>query len=333
MLATLDAGTFVIRFIDIAIVGVIVGPGIRLIFDRVPRRLDPFGIGYVCGMPFAIGCLAQLATGMKQLPAACFAGWVSLAISLSFLMLLGRHRHFSIAMAMPLFLPSSALGSLAAFEITSNYSEFVWLLAAASIGLAPTLACLESLRSVTHARYWVRSSIDIDAPPEVIWKRIVRVDPIQPHEWSMYRPLTLLGFPVPDRAELTFDGIDGLRQGIFSGQVLFDEPVRAWDFGRYVEFEVQARADAQSQMPFDEFTRIGGRYFDVTRAYYELEPLANGAIRLHLGSMHRVSSRMKSYASLWSRLILWAFQRDVLVLIKRRCEHAAQAARVNALSS
>lgn len=58
------------------------------------------------------------------------------------------------------------------------------------------------------------------------------------------------------------------------------------------------------------------------RGDYELESLANGVTRLHLRSLHRVSTDMNWYAHLWMGSIMRDLQVRILQVIRDRCERA-----------
>jgi hypothetical protein len=106
--------------------------------------------------------------------------------------------------------------------------------------------------------------------------------------------------------------------------VLFEEPVVARELGRRVAFDVHVNQEAVAELPFDQFTRIGGEFFDLHRAEYVLEPLDCGRVRLQLNSMQILRTRLNGYAGWSGRLILAAFQRNILAVVKTRCEHPAK---------
>jgi hypothetical protein len=165
----------------------------------------------------------------------------------------------------------------------------------------------------------VESSIDINASPATVWKNIERVPAIHSAElqpsWSH-----AIGFPNPVEATLSKEAVGGVRNATFEGGVLFIETVDTWEPGHHLGFSIRAQTDKIPATTLDEHVTVGGEYFDVLRGDYELEPLSNGAIRLHLRSLHRVSTDLNWYAHLWTDAIMGDLQVRILQVIKKRCE-------------
>ncbi len=165
----------------------------------------------------------------------------------------------------------------------------------------------------------VSSVIDIHAPADVVWRNIERVPSIQapelPPAWSRR-----IGFPAPDEATLSHEGVGGVRHATFKGGVLFIETVDTWEPDHRLGFSIRAETEFIPKTTLDEHVRIGGPYFDVLHGEYVLEPLGTGATRLHLTSRHRVSTDVNWYAHLWTDAVMRDIQRSILFVIKNRCE-------------
>jgi hypothetical protein len=82
-------------------------------------------------------------------------------------------------------------------------------------------------------RYQVRTSIEIAAPPEVVWKRVVAFPPMPPATGWPFR----LGFAYPIEARLTGEGLTADRQCRFSTRA-FKEPILVWEPGKHFVFSV-----------------------------------------------------------------------------------------------
>jgi hypothetical protein len=280
------------------------------------RWLDPLTAGYLIGGPFAAGLLSVAASGSLA------AAWLAVALGVAVQLLLRMHRLLSVLMAMPLFLLGSAAGGLLGLALLAAEPSSATLIGvSAVVALLPVaVAMLETGFAPASDRRDVRTQTVVRARPETIWANVVRVSPIEPREWALYRVLALLGFPAPERAVLSNDGPRGLRQGIFSGAVLFDEPVLEWRPGERIRVAVRVRHESLAGMPFDDFTRIGGDYFNMVTAEYRLEAIDAEHTRVHLDSTHRLTTRLNGYAGWWSGLVLRTFQRSILALVKARCE-------------
>jgi len=70
----------------------------------------------------------------------------------------------------------------------------------------------------------------------------------------------------------------------------------------------------------DILAQIGGRYFDIFEAGYDIEPLTDGRVRLRLNSTYRLSTHFNAYGVLWTDWILHDFQGYVLQTVKTRVE-------------
>jgi hypothetical protein len=166
----------------------------------------------------------------------------------------------------------------------------------------------------------VENTIEINAPPSAVWRNIERVPRIDVQElqpsWS-HR----IGFPNPVEATLSKEGIGGIRHATFEGGVLFIETIDRWEPQHRLGFSIQAQTQQIPATTLDEHVTVGGKFFDVLRGEYVLEPLANGAIRLHLISRQRVSTDFNWYAHLWTDAVMSDLQKRILFVVKNRSEH------------
>jgi hypothetical protein len=305
--------------------GAAVGTGIRFIYQwrRLRPALDPFTAGHVFGLPLTSGFVTGAVAGWCGADSWLLAAMLplaTLAVICTVTLALRWQRLLSIILNLPAFAIMGMLGGLMSAHAVRTNPGTVVLVGAILSALPVAASLIESRHPARRRTRWVRTSTVVSSEAGAIWERIVRVAPIESKEWGAYRLFALLGFPAPQRAELNLDGLGGLRLGIFSNRVLFEEPVAVWEPGRRVAFDVHVNAEAIGELPFDEFTRIGGAYLDLHRAQYVLEPLGSGRVRLHLMSLHSVTTRLNGYAGWWAEVILAAFQRNILALIRARCE-------------
>jgi hypothetical protein len=175
-----------------------------------------------------------------------------------------------------------------------------------------SLLMKRDLRSVNNARV-------IHASPEIVWRNIERVPRIDsselPLSWA-HR----IGFPSPVEATLSYPGIGGVRHATFEGGVLFIENIDVWEPGRRLAFSIHAQTDQIPPTTLDDHVQVGGPFFDVLRGEYVIEPLADGSVRLHLTSLHRVSTDFNWYARYWTDGVMADIQETILTVIQKRCE-------------
>lgn len=286
-------------------------------------------LGFLVFMPFAVGFIAVFIAERKQAQRVwvwLLLPWLPVLAGAATAMLALLEGLICVVMFLPLGLIVSTVGGLlggaTARFLRSRRSRN---LSVACIMFLPFfVAPWEQQAFHTWELRSVENVVDIQAPAAVVWRNIERVPRIRPEElpssWSHG-----IGFPDPIEATLSHEGVGGVRDATFEGGVLFIETVDVWEPERRLEFSIQAQADRIPPTTFDEHVRVGGPYFDVLRGKYRLEPLADGKIRLHLSSRHRVSTDFNWYARLWTDAIMADLQTRILQVIKRRCESGAQA--------
>ena len=165
----------------------------------------------------------------------------------------------------------------------------------------------------------VENVIDIQAPPEVVWRNIERVPAIRhdelPSTWAH-----AIGFPDPIEATLSHEGVGGVRNASFAGNLVFIETIDVWEPRQRLAFTIATDTDKIPPTTLDEHVRIGGPYFDVLRGEYRLEALPKNATRLHLSSQHRLSTDFNWYAHFWTDAIMSDLQKRILIVVRNRCQ-------------
>jgi hypothetical protein len=164
----------------------------------------------------------------------------------------------------------------------------------------------------------VNTEILIHAPVQTVWANIASVPRIAPEElpgsW-----VQKIGFPLPVEATLSHPGVGGIRQATFTGNLTFTETVNQWELNKDLRFSIRANTESIPPTTLDEHLVIGGRFFDVLDGEYSLEPRPDG-VMLHLTSRERLSTHVNPYAGVWTDAVMRAIQRQILVVIRNRCE-------------
>jgi hypothetical protein len=305
-------------------IGLAYGVAIRLLASLHANDLVVMSMSFTCILPFAMGAITVYFIEVRRplrLRSWLLLPWLPLATALAAAMITLLEGLICVVMFLPLAMVLSSvgglLGGLAARVIKSE-----------RLGNA-SLCCVMALPLLTAP--WekqifhgfelreVENTIDIQVPPDVIWRNIERVSKIRPGElpdsWS-HR----IGFPDPVEATLSHEGVGGVRNATFAGGLYFLETVDVWEPERRLAFTIAAQTDAIPATTLDEHVRVGGPYFDVLRGEYRLEALGNGTTRLHLSSRHRISTDFNWYAHLWTDAVMSDLQKRILQVIKGRCE-------------
>lgn len=198
-------------------------------------------------------------------------------------------------------------------------------LVVAAFALLPFVAApIERQFATPDAVRRVENAVLIDAPAAVVWQHIIRVAPIRAVDLGP-SVIDAIGFPRPIEATLTREGVGGVRHATFERGVEFIETVDDWQPQRRLSFSIVPNTATIPPTTFDEHVIVGGRFFDVLRGTYELQPAGPGRTRLVLHSEQRLSTHLNWYAGLWTGFVMSEIQGRILAVLKRRCETPGQA--------
>jgi len=305
-------------------VGFIYGAVLRYGFGWENKIFRTVTLGFVLLAPFAMGFITVFVIERRQAQPIWtwfLYPWIPVLGGVAGAGVMLWEGLICIAMFIPIALVASILGGVAAGLIgrmvRSRASRNASLVCVACLPLLITpferqLFSQRDLRSVENV-------IDIKASPSIVWRNIERVPAIRASElkpsWSH-----TIGFPNPVEATLSKEGVGGVRNATFEGGVLFIETVNIWEPEHHLGFSIKAQTDQIPKTTLDEHVTIGGQYFDVLHGDYETEPLPNGTTRLHLRSLHRVSTDLNWYAHIWKDAIMGDLQGRILHVIRDRSE-------------
>jgi hypothetical protein len=307
-------------------VGLAYGLVFRLLFvqSRLEALFGVMTIGFLFVVPFALGWLTVAVgerSGPWSWPARLFVPMLTALVALGSALALAWEGLICIVLWVPLTVVMSLLGGLAAAVVgilvrrRRSRAAAAGLVALLPLAVAPGERLFEAPAEVRV----VRTSIDVAAPPETVWRAISRVRRFEPEEhgtsWS-HR----IGFPRPVEATLDREGVGGVRLASFEGGVVFVETVTLWEPGRRLAFTIHADPESIPMRTLDPHVTVGGEFFDVLEGGYQIEPLGPERVRLHLESRHRVSTRFNFYSRLWTDFVMTDVQRYILERLKVRCE-------------
>ena len=280
-----------------------------------------YGWGLFVALPFVMGFTAAHIYGARQprsagaqIGVACLSVLL-LAIGL---MALAFEGLICIAMAAPLALPLAALGGVCAHVVQKNRrlqndAAFVAIL----LLFAPGLEWLEHAVARPSPVFEVRSSLDIEAPPEEVWDKVISFTEIPaPKEW-MFRA----GVAYPIRAEMLGRGVGAERHCVFSTGA-FVEPIQIWDAPRRLKFSVTSNpAPMQEWTPYPHVDPPHLHGFLVSEGgQFLLTPLPNGGTRLEGTTWYRHGLWPSTYWKLWSDEIIHRIHLRVLTHIRDEVE-------------
>ncbi len=225
-----------------------------------------------------------------------------------------------LAMAAPLaWLLAIAGGSLANLTHTrSGWPHSSPSIFGALVIVLPMLLGIEHSSSLPVPRFQVRTSIEIAAPPEIVWKHIIQFPPITtPQEWPFQ-----LGIAYPIEATLTGEGLAADRECRFStGR--FKEPILIWDPGKEFAFAVSEEPVLMKETsPYKNIhvRHLEDHDFQPERADFVINALPNGGTRLEGTTTYTNKMWPGVYWRLWTDSIIHNIHNRVFNHVKALAE-------------
>jgi hypothetical protein len=292
------------------------------------RSLGMYGLGVFLALPFVMGylavwlhCLMQPRGSLDVVVvvslALVFAGLGILAVAIEGLVCL--------AMAAPIAWILAVMGGYLAFLIHNRpdpHGAIASPLAALFLAL-PVLFGAEHFAGPPVPRYQVHTSMDIDAPPLVVWNRLIAFPPITAPRDLPFR----LGIAYPIEARIQGEGLTADRECRFSTGS-FKEPILAWVPGRHFAFGVADEPLLMKEMtPYHDIKvrHLEDHDFQPERADFVLTLLPDGGTRLEGTTTYQNKMWPGLYWRLWTDAIVHAIHRRVFAQIKRLAEADARA--------
>jgi hypothetical protein len=224
-----------------------------------------------------------------------------------------------LLMAAPLALVLAALGGVLGYGIQAGY----WTAKGSPLVLSVVLLLMPGFFGVEHVaqlkapEFVVRTSIEVQAPPETVWNQVVAFAEIPPPTEMLFQA----GIAYPIRAEITGRGVGAIRHCVFSTGA-FVEPIEIWDEPRLLKFGVTA-----SPPPLEEMTPYGHieprhlrGYFGSEDGQFVLTALPGGGTRLEGTTRYQNAMWPAAYWHVWSDYVIHRIHLRVLRHIKGAAE-------------
>jgi hypothetical protein len=277
------------------------------------RLLLNYGWGMFIALPFAMGFVAALVYSIHQrrsLKSCIGVACLSVGVLGAGLMAFALEGFFCLIMAAPLAFPLSAFGGACAYAVQKRQlrTETPVILAALLL-FAPGVEWMEHIAAVPSSVYIVRTSIDVQAPPERVWKQVVAFSEIPPPTEWMFRA----GIAYPIRAEMLGSGVGAERHCVFSTGS-FVEPIEIWDAPRRLKFSVTSNPPPMEEWtPYSHIEPPHLHGFLVSEGgQFLLIPLANGGTHLEGTTWYRHGLWPSGYWRAWSDAIIHRIHLRVL---------------------
>lgn len=303
--------------------GVLYGLLLRVLVTAVPGLTNgAMSVAFLLGTPFAVGAITVYGWCDEK---SGFLEWIVRPAVSIVLMLLGcavtlLEGSICLVMMAPLFL---ALGSAGGVFMGLLRTLWGWRRSQlGAVAVLPFLLALGDEHIALHERQQeLRQSVEVQAPPAVVWQQILNARSIRPDELP-FSWTHLIGVPKP---------LEGVNVQTAAGEVRFSKWERGVAFrGRVTDrqehvairwhYEFDPHSFPEGSM--DDHVAIGGRYFDLHDTTFHLTPLAGNRTLLEIVAHYRVSSSVNFYALPVARVLGNDFLHTILGLYQRRSEKA-----------
>ena len=297
--------------------------------------LGEYGAAMFLGAPTISGHVATLV--FCRLHGARLGGAIAssvLALAISFVVMLAFAIEGAVCLVMtaPLAGIASMLGCLVAYGMWVAFAPSgapPTAAGPASLSLLPIALILEVVTPLPHeGERMVESVIEVDAPPDVVWPRVIAFPDLPPPDELIFRA----GVASPTGAVIEGEGVGAVRRCRFTtGE--FVEPITVWRPGQELSFDVAEMPDPMRELtPFDgpRPPHLDG-YLGTTRGQFLLQAIDGGRrTRLSGRTWYVIEVTPRAYWAMWSDAFIHTIHLRVMRQIERLAEE--DAARLAALS-
>lgn len=288
--------------------------------------LATYGWGVFVALPFCMGFFSVLLYGYhrpRSLGSCLGVALLSVALLGGLLLGLAVEGGICLLMAAPIGSILALMGGAVGYTIQKRHWDLLQHRATfgAMLLFVPLVMGMEALKSQQPPPLQVTTQIEINAPPEIVWRYLISFPTLPPPtEWPFR-----VGIAYPIRSTLRGSGVGARRECQFSsGQ--FIEPIQVWKANEQLEFSISGEPLVMEELsPYGHIhTRhIDGQYFQAQEATFVLTQLPGG--HLLLTGTSRYQNRMwpVAYWRLWSDAVVHRIHLRVFQHIKRLAEAAA----------
>jgi uncharacterized membrane protein YhaH (DUF805 family) len=270
--------------------------------------------------PFVIGALTAFLF-CRRFPTA--TTWETLGVVTAtvaavcvVLLLAAQEGAVCLAMAIPLAALVSLIGAFIGRQmaVADRGPEAHAVLA---LAVLPLSSFIEALGPAEVPLREVRSSVIIDAPPPVVWRKVIAFPPLPAPSELVFR----LGVAYPIRARLVGEGVGAVRYCEFSTGP-FVEPITAWEPEKRLSFDVVRQPPPLIEMsPYAHIAppHLDG-YFRSRRGEFRLIALPHGRTRLEGSTWYELRIGPEAYWTIHADWLVHAIHARVLRSIKKAAE-------------
>lgn len=280
--------------------------------------LGVYGLGLFVGLPFCLGIIATVLHGYHEpRKLRSYIGVSLLAVTFTALSMIAMPMEgaLCLVMAFPIWGGCTALGCLvgaAVLQQVRSQRDIAVLTICLSLAV-PALMGAEAAVLPESPVLAVHSEIEVEAPPEAVWPRVIELPALPPpHEWYFHA-----GVAYPIHATIDGRGPGAVRRCEFSTGA-FVEPIHEWDAPRRLAFGVTENPPPLHELSFyDEVHAPHLHGFLTARAgEFRLTPLEGGRTHLEGTTWYQNHMWPAAYWRLWSDWLIHRIHMRVLEHIR-----------------
>jgi uncharacterized membrane protein YhaH (DUF805 family) len=280
--------------------------------------LSSYGASLFLGTPFVMSAITGFLLN-RRYPASrretIEAAFMAVGITGGVTLLTALEGAVCLVMALPLALALAAMGASLGRRI-ALHDRGPASNALLAIVVLPLSSALEADRPPTVLRE-VRSSVEVDAPADVVWRDVVAFPPLPEPTDVVFRT----GIAYPKSAEISGQGVGAVRRCVFSTGA-FVEPITRWEPERRLSFDVASQPRPLHEWsPFADVAppHLDG-YFRSRRGEFRLTPLPGGRTRLEGSTWYEMRLYPEAYWVLFGDALIARIHGRVLRHVKRTAE-------------
>jgi len=302
-----------------ALRGVLISSLISIVlFVLTVYVIGDYGYFLFLGVPILIGVTSAYSYNhpVKQtLIQSMAVSQIALFILCGCLLIFAAEGVICIAMLLPLGMIMTAVGGLIGYAMATTTVRPV----ANMLMLAAFFPMFLGADALYHPTplYEVKSSIEINSPPEEVWPNVVGFSDLEaPPAWYFK-----LGIAYPVRATIEGTGVGAVRHCEFSTGA-FVEPITIWDQPNRLAFDVTSQPPPMNELsPYQHVhpPHLDG-YLRCQRGEFRLVRLPNNRTRLEGSTWYEFEMYPQGYWTLWSDWSIQQIHRRVLQHIKMLSE-------------
>ncbi len=281
-----------------------------------------YGWALFVGTPFCLGLLTTVLYTRKDAKTLSACLKISLAACVAAsaaLLCFAFEGLICILMAAPIIVPLALLGGWLGYYVQPNRMASSPAIAMILLLAVFPPAMIRTESKLTHVadEFSVTSSVEVNAPPEVVWRNVITFSQLQGPKELLFKS----GIAYPIRAEIEGRGVGAVRYCVFSTGP-FVEPITVWDEPHVLEFSVK-----QVPAPMNELSPYPGLhpphldgYFVSRKGHFVLTALPGGRTRLDGTTWYSHNLWPEAYWTVWSDYVIHRIHLRVLNHVKQLSE-------------